>query len=348
MKNPKYSVIIPVYNKEEYLEECVISVIYQSVKDLEILLINDGSKDNSLEICNRLAKKDNRIIVIDKQNSGVSDTRNLGIDRANGDYILFLDADDFWSSDLLRKVDKNIGNNDLLMFRSCRDDRLLKSEINENVQEISNRIGILKSVIYNQNLLNNCDANFNRVTDYAVSSKVLRESKVRFNKELKIGEDKLFNFELMQKIDKISYLNQYLYYIRTNRKSVMGSYNQNAFEMNKKLFNSFLDAIDKIENRELKQDLKLLSDCLGYQIVWNSITSDFCHKDNPNSYKSRKLSYNLSKSYLKNNCLNSLKEYDRYLFKVFKYPFFMMNVIMKNRLIRGVWFYCNKLTINRR
>ena len=128
----------------------------------------------------------------------------------------------------------------------------------------------------------------------------------------------------------------------------MGSYNQNAFEMNKKLFNSFLDAIDKIENRELKQDLKLLSDCLGYQIVWNSITSDFCHKDNPNSYKSRKLSYNLSKSYLKNNSLNSLKEYDRYLFKVFKYPFFMMNVIMKNRLIRGVWFYCNKLTINRR
>lgn len=348
MKNPKYSVIIPVYNKEEYLEECVISVMYQSVKDLEILLINDGSKDSSLEICNKLAKKDNRIVVIDKQNSGVSDTRNLGIDRANGDYILFLDADDFWSSDLLKKVDKNIGNNDILIFRSCRNDKLLKSEINEITQEINDRAGILKSVVYNQNLVDNCRANFNRVTDYVVSSKLLRESKVKFNKELKVGEDKLFNFELFQKTDKISYLNQYLYYIRTNNKSVMGSYNKNAFELNEKLFNSFLDAIDKVEDKDLKKDLRMLSECLGYQVVWNTITSDICHRDNPNNYTSRKQSYDKCKVYLKNNSLNSLKEYDRYLFKVFKYPFFMMNIIMKNRLIRGLWFYCNKLTINRR
>lgn len=342
MEKIRYSIIIPVYNKEDYIEECILSVINQEFKNIEILLINDGSTDNSLSICRRLESYDNRIIVIDKQNSGVSDTRNIGIEKSRGEYILFLDADDIWSNDLLKLVDKYIEYYDILYFRSCRNKRLLNSESNLCVNKIESVDEVLKSVIYNKHLIPNCNINFNRVTDYVVSAKLLKESNLKFNRLLKVGEDKFFNFLLFQNITNIAFLNQYLYYIRTNDKSVMGSYNQRALEINETLFNIFSIAVREIENKNLKEELEVLLDCLGFQVVWNSITSNYCHKDNPNKYKIRKIAYNECKKYIKHNSVNYLNEYDKYLFKVFNYPFFFMNFIMKNRLVRGIWFYCYK------
>ena len=89
------SVIIPCYNVEKYLERCINSIIAQIYKNLQIILINDGSTDNSLEICKKFAGQDQRIEVIDKENGGLSDARNAGIERARGEYICFIDSDDF-------------------------------------------------------------------------------------------------------------------------------------------------------------------------------------------------------------------------------------------------------------
>lgn len=93
---PTISVIVPVYNAEKYLHRCIDSVLTQTYTDFELLLIDDGSKDKSGEICDEYAIKDNRIRVVHKDNSGVSDTRNRGMDMAQGEYLMFLDADDFW------------------------------------------------------------------------------------------------------------------------------------------------------------------------------------------------------------------------------------------------------------
>ena len=98
---PKVSIIIPVYNAEKYLKDTLNSVINQTYNDFEVIALNDGSKDNSLSILNEYASKDNRFIVIDKPNSGVSDTRNLGILKASGEYIACLDADDLYSPNFL-------------------------------------------------------------------------------------------------------------------------------------------------------------------------------------------------------------------------------------------------------
>lgn len=91
----KISVIVPIYNVEKYLPTCLNSIINQTYKNLEILLINDGSSDNSGEICENYAKMDNRIHVFHKRNEGVSSARNLGIDLSVGDFISFVDPDDF-------------------------------------------------------------------------------------------------------------------------------------------------------------------------------------------------------------------------------------------------------------
>lgn len=95
------SVIVPVYNVEKYLQKCVQSIQKQSYQNIEIILVNDGSKDNSLSICNELAKNDERIIVLDKQNGGLSDARNFGIHHAQGEWYSFIDSDDFIHEEMI-------------------------------------------------------------------------------------------------------------------------------------------------------------------------------------------------------------------------------------------------------
>lgn len=97
--NPKVSVIIPVYNTEQYLAECLDSVINQTLREIEIIVINDNSPDNSLQIINEYQKKDSRIILIDKKkNEGVGKARNDGIEKATGEFVIFMDSDDLYSS----------------------------------------------------------------------------------------------------------------------------------------------------------------------------------------------------------------------------------------------------------
>ena len=100
----KVSVIIPVYEEEKYLAECIESVINQTYKDLEIILIDDGSKDSCPQIINDYAARDNRIIAIYKENEGAGPTRNVGIERATGDYVTFLDCDDWIELDIIEKM----------------------------------------------------------------------------------------------------------------------------------------------------------------------------------------------------------------------------------------------------
>ena len=108
----KISVIVPVYNVEQYLERCVDSIINQTYTNLEIILVNDGSTDNSGKLCDELAKKDERIRVIHKENGGLSDARNRGIDESESDLVGFIDSDDYIDRDMYEILLKNLNNTD--------------------------------------------------------------------------------------------------------------------------------------------------------------------------------------------------------------------------------------------
>lgn len=99
VEQPFFSVVIPIYNVDKYLQRCVDSVLKQEFDNIEIILVDDGSPDSSPQICDRYAKKDKRILAIHKQNGGLSSARNAGIKSANGKYIIFLDSDDFWEGE---------------------------------------------------------------------------------------------------------------------------------------------------------------------------------------------------------------------------------------------------------
>lgn len=102
--SPKFSIIIPIYNVEDYLSKCLDSVIEQTLMDIEIICVNDGSKDKSLNILQQYSNNDNRIRIISKENGGLSSARNAGLKVAKGDYICFLDSDDYAEPNLCERL----------------------------------------------------------------------------------------------------------------------------------------------------------------------------------------------------------------------------------------------------
>lgn len=121
MKNPKISVIIPVYNMESYLDKCIQSVIGQTYVNIEIILVNDGSTDNSLDICRKYQRCDGRIIIADQKNEGLVAARKSGIIKATGDYVTFVDADDWIEADTYENLMNESDNEDVIVFGLVED-----------------------------------------------------------------------------------------------------------------------------------------------------------------------------------------------------------------------------------
>lgn len=129
LKEPLISIIVPVYNVEKYLDQCIKSIVNQTYKNLEIILVDDGSSDNSPHICDEWAKKDNRIKVIHKENSGVSAARNVGLDKAAGEYIGFIDSDDYIEKDMYSTMLCAILESGAKM--ACCESKLIPESCNE-------------------------------------------------------------------------------------------------------------------------------------------------------------------------------------------------------------------------
>lgn len=139
---PLISVIIPVYNVEKYIDRCIVSVVEQTYKNLEIVLVDDGTPDNSGIICDEWAEKDDRIVVYHKQNGGLSDARNFGTARANGEFITYVDSDDYVLPEYVEHMYSNLVENEADI--SCcdfenvySDDRKIKFDKNENLDKVS-------------------------------------------------------------------------------------------------------------------------------------------------------------------------------------------------------------------
>lgn len=153
----KFSFIIPVYNVEKYVGRCIESVLNQSYKDLEIILINDGSTDNSGIICDQYANIDSRIVVFHSENKGLSEARNKGIELARGEYIIFLDSDDYWKLDKLNDIAKICDNDnlDIVVYNYEMYDKSKDKIIKEKAIDFKNQLGqILNGEEYLEKILN--------------------------------------------------------------------------------------------------------------------------------------------------------------------------------------------------
>jgi glycosyltransferase involved in cell wall biosynthesis len=218
----KVSVIIPVYNVEKYLEECLESVINQTLSDIEIICVNDGSTDNSLCILTKYAPKDKRIKIINQKNGGLSSARNAGLLQAQGEYIYFLDSDDYITTDALKILYEkaSLYQLDVLRLNS-------KTIYENNYKSLQPREFYFKynylDIVTGQELFASMifkDEYYVPVWLYFVSHKYLKEMNLCFLDGI-IHEDNHFTFMLLLQASKVSCVDNILYYYRIRKNSIM-------------------------------------------------------------------------------------------------------------------------------
>ncbi|MGB3161816.1 MAG: glycosyltransferase [Carnobacterium sp.] len=218
--NPLVSVIVPVYNVEDYIEECLESIINQKYQHLEIIIVEDGSTDQSRQkIQNYLS--DDRIIFIEQKNKGLSGARNTGMSKATGKYILFVDSDDYIDVRLLADAvplmeEKRL---DLIRFNGMAFTDGMEKTINQKYYDFSHRL--VENHIYKEDSFKANSRTFvSPVYLYLTRRSVLTENNLFFREDI-IHEDELFTPQVFVHIKTMMYLNKFYYYRRYRENSIM-------------------------------------------------------------------------------------------------------------------------------
>ena len=214
-----FSIIIPVYNIEDELRRCLDSALNQTLKDFEVILIDDGSTDKSGEICDEYGKLHNRVKVIHKENGGVASARNAGLDNAEGRFIAFIDSDDYVNSDYLEKLyNPNVD----MVFCGIKHKKIERDIILNNEEE---GIFDIKSNIINELI----DSKYiNTVYSKMYINKIIQEHKIRFREDMLLGEDTIFTINYIEYIKNIEVKNDIVYnYIQYERET-LSSFNEKS------------------------------------------------------------------------------------------------------------------------
>lgn len=237
---PKISVIVPVYNVENYIEKCLETLVNQTLKDIEIILVNDGSKDRSIDIINRFIKQyPDKIVYLEKENGGLSDARNFGIPHAKGEYIAFLDSDDYVEKDMYENMYElaKKENSDMVEcdFYWQYPDKLKKDEgtIYHGKNEMIEKVRV---VAWNK----------------LIKREILEKNpEVRFPKGLRY-EDVEFTYKLVPYIEKVSFLKKpYVHYVQRE-----GSISNEQNERNKEIFDVLDNVINYYKEKEIYDTYK--------------------------------------------------------------------------------------------
>ncbi len=293
------SIIIPVYNSELYISQCVKSIMNQAVDNMEVILINDGSTDNSHKICSELALSDNRIRYFCQENKGVSRTRNYGIELAHGEYIMFVDSDDLLpDGSISRFVEEHKKSYDLVMggyALFCEDisvaERKSCTEFEGDIRQFL--LGI-DSYIQPPCLLSPCSKLFKREL-------LLKDNSIRFPTELSYGEDAVFVLKYLQHtqsvrcIDVVNYL-----YRKENSNSLSSKFRKDKLEINMSIAHLIKELLYK-HNCENK-DFSYYACCVKFfdDFTTELISSSLSYTDKKSIYHKYAVDYDIY------NCYNEM------------------------------------------
>lgn len=226
MENKTVSIIAPIFNVENYAAKCIESLTAQSYAELEIILVNDGSTDSSGSICDEYAAADNRIKVIHKINGGLSSARNAGLDVASGEYIMFVDGDDYTDTCAVEELIGTIGESDIICYnwkKIYSDGRTKNCNLNPYVDGavINGNSESLK-----QRLL--CDDELGSVCTKLFRSSLI--SDLRFDESMIYVEDQIFCCEALSRAQSIKFADKYYYNYIMRDNGIIRSYNPKRFE----------------------------------------------------------------------------------------------------------------------
>jgi len=285
------SVIVPVYNVEKYLSNCLDSIINQTYRNLEIILVDDGSTDGSVKICDDYAKKDNRIIVIHKENGGASTARNKGLDIAKGDYISFIDSDDYINCYMLEHLlNAIIRDNTDISICKIKFTKSLVESCNDNKDGISSVIMV--DDVY-EKLYNGQGLEMTSPCNKLIAKSVFKD--LRYPVGI-INEDIAILHLLMDRIREVSYINEIYYYYYQHDASVTHKKNPSATQCVQSFINRGEYFLSK--NKYKYYELNSYNICLTLAEFYKDIKKDF-YKSNIKKYGKVVLKSNYCKLFYK-------------------------------------------------
>lgn len=248
----KYSIIIPVYNAEKTVERCVDSIINQQFKDYEIILVNDGSKDRSLEKCRKYSAEYANVIVVDKMNGGASSARNAGLDTAQGEYILFVDSDDYVDDNFFDEFEKYDLKDGLLVFTNkwLRNgvDELIQRDISDDMNDKSH-FEKVRYMIDSRTINGPYPKKFSR--------SLIEKNHLRFDERMPVAEDFIFGLSYLLLCDEIRIYNTSVYINdQTDDNSLSRGRKENLINIYPVVFDCAFDLINASKfNEEQKNEL---------------------------------------------------------------------------------------------
>lgn len=276
MMAKKLSIIIPVYNTGIYLHKCIKSILAQKLTDFELILVDDGSKDDSGAICDECARQDSRIKVIHKKNEGVSIARNTGISMAEGEYIGFVDSDDWIEADMYETL-YNLAVSkecDIVMCDTVTkyDDKL---DEEDTITQLSGGNLLYKKDIYPELLLEMAGSACRCI----YKKEMIKKNKVAFPQNIPLSEDRMFNILAFGYANGIYYIKTPFYNRYVRKGSAVSKYYSNYLEIIKKVRLVTLDVLDKVWNGEYKKAYETHT----LQMAFNAICMPF-YKTSPISF----------------------------------------------------------------
>lgn len=301
MYKPKVSVIIPIYNVEKYLARCMDSLLNQTLEDIEIIMVDDGSTDNSPMMCDEYEKKDKRVKVVHKKNNGLGMARNSGLEIANGQYVAFIDSDDF--------IDRNAFKEMYEVAKLYEADMCMAGYYQFNTKDgTSNKIELFKETkVFNADEVKSISYKMVGAPPEAISDEyfgmsvwknlysldLLKKTNMLFCSEREfVSEDAIFHLSLVPKMNTIVTLNNcYYYYCNNNDVSLSSTFRDGKFDEYKKLYMKEIELLSKYNILEdgkfyiarmflgnIRNHMKQLS-CSGYSVkkrldIVKTITND--------------------------------------------------------------------------
>lgn len=266
------SVVIPVYNVERYLRGCLDSVLRSAYQDFELILVNDGSADKSLDICKEYAARDSRIRLISQENGGVSAARNRGIAACRGEWVVFVDADDLISPDFLDRIAREEPQDLLLFdFASAEADLAAATPAPEPLRYGRGDVPeLLRSLLLRRQLAEGGNLNFVSPCAKAYRRALLDRCGVRFSPELFYGEDKLFNVEFLTRVERCTYIPAPVYYYNIHLDSSSHRFNPKLPYNLVRLLERLRDALEASEMFALleRDFYSYALENLSYTMVW--------------------------------------------------------------------------------
>lgn len=244
----KISVIVPVYNVENYLQQCINSILQQTYHHLEIILIDDGSKDSSGKICDEYALKDDRIVVIHKENGGVSSARNKGIEVATGKYIAFVDADDWIEPEMYEVMLQKLLDSNVDIVRCLQKTIYHNYVANDDLYEE----GIIDLSQSRNEIIENIFVNGKTPSFFLMLMKkeILDSYQIMFDEDLILGEDLYFMLNIYLHANTLYLYNKYLYNYLIHENSAM-----NSKEKNKRMALNLRELFKKIKQLLIENNL---------------------------------------------------------------------------------------------